>query len=231
MRVFASAALAAMVLAAGSAQAAVSQVTFAGSGMANVFGNPSTINATQQVLLDAFYNVGGAKPFSITFEYDDAAPKAGGQFGATLKSATANGATTLFDGFTAFILTEQASFNPTWDVMHFVLRKTGHGAPTATTEAYFTLVDVQGGLFAGTSALPPGVIDTSIIDSVGTEIRLQNGGFSLFDGGGQTRVSAKLAPAAPPPGPGVPEPSTWALLIAGFLGVGTVLRRRRRAFA
>ena len=32
-------------------------------------------------------------------------------------------------------------------------------------------------------------------------------------------------------GQGVPEPATWAMMIAGFGGVGAVLRRRRSAFA
>jgi PEP-CTERM motif len=32
-----------------------------------------------------------------------------------------------------------------------------------------------------------------------------------------------------PPAGGVPEPATWALLIAGFGGVGAALRRSRAA--
>ncbi|MFN3371869.1 MAG: PEPxxWA-CTERM sorting domain-containing protein [Sphingomonadaceae bacterium] len=36
---------------------------------------------------------------------------------------------------------------------------------------------------------------------------------------------------APPPGGVVPEPATWAMLIAGFGLVGATMRRRRRALA
>lgn len=227
MKVLASAAFAAaLALSASPGQAAVTHVTFSGNGFANQFGNGASINPTQQTLLNAFFNVGGPKPFEVVFAYDDTTAKVGGQFAATLVSASANGATNLFDGFSAFILTEQASFNATWDVMHFVLKKTGHGAPTATTEAYFTLVDRQGGLFASVAALPPGVIDTSIIDSVGVDLRVQNGAYSLFGGGG---VAAAAAPPQGGGGGAVPEPSTWAMIIAGFLGVGATLRRRRLA--
>ena len=226
MKLFASAAVAAaLAMSAVSAQAAVSHITFSGNGFANQTGSGSSINATQQVLLNAFFANGGAKPFEIVFAYDDATAKVGGQFAATLVSAKADGLTNLFDGFSAFILTEQASFNPTWDVMHFVLKKTAHGAPTATTEAYFTIVDRQGGLFANASALPLGVIDTAILDQVGVDLRVQNGAYSLFGGGGVA------AAEAPPSGGLVPEPSTWAMMLTGFLGAGAMLRRRRTALA
>ena len=33
------------------------------------------------------------------------------------------------------------------------------------------------------------------------------------------------------PGPGVPEPASWALMIAGFGMVGTALRRRKAVLA
>jgi hypothetical protein len=32
-----------------------------------------------------------------------------------------------------------------------------------------------------------------------------------------------------PPPPGVPEPATWAMMLMGFFGLGSVVRRRRRA--
>lgn len=47
----------------------------------------------------------------------------------------------------------------------------------------------------------------------------------------QSQVDAfNTNPTAPPPAPGgVPEPSAWTMLIAGFGAAGAMLRRRRRA--
>jgi hypothetical protein len=50
-------------------------------------------------------------------------------------------------------------------------------------------------------------------------------------GGGVILTPAAVPPTGgggnPPPVPGVPEPSTWAMMIVGFLFVGGLLRRRR----
>jgi hypothetical protein len=46
----------------------------------------------------------------------------------------------------------------------------------------------------------------------------------------QPQVDAfNVNPTALPGAPGVPEPSAWAMLIAGFGAAGAMLRRRRRA--
>ena len=37
-----------------------------------------------------------------------------------------------------------------------------------------------------------------------------------------------VTPPPPTPGPGVPEVSTWAMMFAGFSGIGFMMRRRRR---
>jgi hypothetical protein len=38
-------------------------------------------------------------------------------------------------------------------------------------------------------------------------------------------------PNGPPPIASVPEPSTWAMMILGFLGVGALAYRQRKAAA
>jgi hypothetical protein len=48
-----------------------------------------------------------------------------------------------------------------------------------------------------------------------------------IDSFGLDGISFNVAPPPPPPGPGVPEPASWALLIAGFGLVGAAQRRRR----
>jgi hypothetical protein len=49
--------------------------------------------------------------------------------------------------------------------------------------------------------------------------------FALTDGG----ELVYRQPSTPDPGAGVPEPGTWALMILGFAGLGSALRRRARA--
>ncbi|HEY7900156.1 MAG TPA: PEPxxWA-CTERM sorting domain-containing protein [Caulobacteraceae bacterium] len=60
------------------------------------------------------------------------------------------------------------------------------------------------------------------IEVFGTSFECQ-GSFSCFDqGGGNTRFIAEGFAVAP-------EPGEWALMLAGFAGVGAALRRRRPA--
>jgi hypothetical protein len=53
----------------------------------------------------------------------------------------------------------------------------------------------------------------------------------IIPGGGGGGIiltpSSNPPPVNPPPVPGVPEPSTWAMMIMGFLFVGGLLRRRK----
>lgn len=102
------------------------------------------------------------------------------------------------------------------------------------TEATLTFFDTTGGQFQETFAIPANgyfnayAIDGQLIDyfsfsangSIEDVRQVRLGGVGGLDGGGG--------------GAGVvPEPGTWALMILGFGGAGTVLRaqRRRRATA
>lgn len=57
--------------------------------------------------------------------------------------------------------------------------------------------------------------------------------FSTFGGGNQVMVIsgfiAPPPPPPPPPPPGVPEPASWAMMIAGFALAGHALRQSKRA--
>lgn len=216
----------ALTLAAAPAYAAINQVTISNVAMGSQFGSAASINAAQQALLNDFFR----KPFSVTFQYDTASVGVAGVHSVSLVSATANGNSSIFAGFSASLRQSQASFNPTWDVMDFILTRNQHGSAFATTQAYFTLVDAQGGLFTNINTLPSGIINSPpILDQVNGEIRINNGSYSLFGGNGTA-----IGQAAPPPGPGpggVPEPATWAMMLIGFFGLGGLVRRQRRALA
>jgi hypothetical protein len=73
-------------------------------------------------------------------------------------------------------------------------------------------------------ALTVGTADNSIvIDPASYECQ---GSFSCYDlGGGNTRFIESGSAVA------VPEPAAWALLLAGFAGLGGALRARRRTVA
>jgi PEP-CTERM motif len=56
--------------------------------------------------------------------------------------------------------------------------------------------------------------------------------FTTFGSGNALFVIKGFVAPPPPPAPGVPEPATWAMMLAGFGMVGASLRQRRRnAFA
>jgi hypothetical protein len=69
----------------------------------------------------------------------------------------------------------------------------------------------------------PGGVDTygSCPECFGTS-------FDSNMGNDDTIVWAKFAPGAPVPVAGVPEPSTWALMLLGFGAIGAAIRSRHR---
>lgn len=54
-----------------------------------------------------------------------------------------------------------------------------------------------------------------------------NAAGSPYNGCGIGEVIFNSTKAAPPPGGAVPEPGAWALMIMGFLGAGSAIRRQR----
>ncbi len=98
---------------------------------------------------------------------------------------------------------------------------------TGVTSPYF--IDFQPGyqsdlhvVFA--DALTVGTADNPIVTG-GASYECQ-GSFSCFDlGGGNTRFIESGSAVA------VPEPAAWALMLAGFAGLGGTLRARRRGVA
>lgn len=203
-----------VALAASQSQASVNQITFVGPGFSTAAGFAGFNTAAQNLFLDDFFN----RPYSVTFQYNSATPRVGGQFAASVVSATVNGKPNYFAGFSAFVTETQS--NGIWDVMNFVVSKSdGDGPPTHTTQVYFTIVDNEGDLFASTSALP-GLIDPTILNQKNGQVWLNGGGNTLSGGVGSVTTLAV--------GSGVPEPMSWALMILGFSGAGVALRARRR---
>ncbi len=206
----AAATAAAMLCAAFPANAATKYLTFSGNGFAGVnqFSSSLGINSTQQPLLDAFYNVGGPKPFSVTFSYDTAAVPSGGRFAADLVSATANGTPNIFSGFSLYLQLANPFGNV--ETMDFWLTRSNHGATGATTVAQFGLQNFAGTLFDNALSLPTAFGSGN---NVNVSIRTTANGrfFEMFGSGGFG------ASDTPPPGSVVPEPAAWALMIMSFL--------------
>jgi len=100
------------------------------------------------------------------------------------------------------------------------------GKGTAT-EATLTFVDTTGGVFTETFAIPANgffnatTADGQLIDYFSIAA---NGSFEDVR---QTRIGG-VGDINNPGGGLVPEPTSWALMIMGFGGVGALLRGRRR---
>ena len=77
-----------------------------------------------------------------------------------------------------------------------------------------------------TSTIPDTILSIDLTDGLFYADRQQTGAglnFSVPD-------SVLINPTAPP-GPGVPEPAAWALMILGFGATGAAMRRRRTMVA
>ncbi len=71
-----------------------------------------------------------------------------------------------------------------------------------------------------------GIVFDAPVQNVQIRLSIRNAGIDRF---GLDGISFNVAPAPPPPVGGIPEPASWALLIAGFGLTGAAMRRRRVA--
>ncbi|OYU15378.1 MAG: hypothetical protein CFE37_06425 [Alphaproteobacteria bacterium PA4] len=93
-------------------------------------------------------------------------------------------------------------------------------AQFAYLNPYTMPINVSGGI------MYYGIVFDTPVHNVQFQRGINNAGYDYF---GLDGISFNVAPPPPPPGPGVPEPASWALLIAGFGLTGAALRRRRAA--
>lgn len=84
------------------------------------------------------------------------------------------------------------------------------------------VVTWQGASFTG---LAPGDYTYSCGNTCGTSFHWD----TLPGASGSVPIHLTQANITPPPAPGVPEPASWAMLVAGFGLVGASARRRRAA--
>ena len=93
-------------------------------------------------------------------------------------------------------------------------------------------VGAQGGTAFETGGYGAGVGGSVLLDA-GTELDIVVGGAGMFSpigiNGGGGGGSFVWDPTAIPAQPPVPEPSTWAMMLIGFAGLGFAGYRRRRA--
>lgn len=133
-------------------------------------------------------------------------------------------------------------------VSHATLTVTPYGSPVwddvdvygyTASDGAITIADADQGIFLGTMTIAdmlqagPDLDITSFIASssapfVGFNLRThtpQNGADVLGSSQYGTPAQLTVTFAA------VPEPATWAMMIAGFFGVGVMVRRKARALA
>ena len=115
----------------------------------------------------------------------------------------------------------------TFDELEFNLFKAnseGKGQSTIFPTAYFTLFDDLGVQYDFTSVINNGENFFGFVGTLGNTISRVEVSIAGFDGAGfvdMRQVRLEEATAA------IPEPATWAMMLAGFGAMGVAMRRRR----
>ncbi|WP_293451435.1 PEPxxWA-CTERM sorting domain-containing protein [Phenylobacterium sp.] len=198
------AAFAAFTLAASAAQAAPVVYTITGSASGHLDGQ-------------AFSDAG----FTFTLTGDTDQVVAAGTLQTLDPLISAQGVIDGFDGFT--ILTPTALYNDTLTgqvafdtylpgLRNILLWKT-------TTPQDLTTA------FGPVGSNPLVQVIANVIPTTGGDLAFD---IALYDGTAPVTFSSETRGSGGAPG-GVPEPATWALMLVGFGGLGSALRRRRAA--
>jgi hypothetical protein len=143
----------------------------------------------------------------------------------TIETPDFNGAPGL-PASNGYVIVGITLFNYTGAIVEYTIPTTGFYSVAA--------VGAQGGSGFGPGGYGAGVGGVVFLNA-GTELDIVVGGagtanFNTFLNGGGGGGSFAWDPVAIPPQP-VPEPSTWAMILMGFAGMGFVGYRRRDASA
>jgi hypothetical protein len=135
----------------------------------------------------------------------------------TIETPNFNGVVTGASPNNGYVIVGLAVFNYTGTVIEYTIPTTGF--------YYVAAVGAQGGGSEfQTGGYGAGVGGSVLLDT-GTELDIVVGGAGLTNfistlNGGGGGGSFVWDPTAVPPQPGVPEPSTWAMMLLGFAGLG-----------
>ncbi|QIK80019.1 PEP-CTERM sorting domain-containing protein [Sphingomonas piscis] len=153
-------------------------------------------------------------PYDFTFRYDASSTPTSGRYALTLVSGNADGLSN-FSSFTPYLQFAQAG---AYTYLNFVLHR--QESLGESTYAFFALGDNDGSISSG--VLPTAITPTQYdFINASFEVYGRNGAYrNIVDS--QSRGLTQVVS-------GVPEASTWAMMIAGFGAVGFAMRRRNRS--
>jgi len=211
------------------ASAEVVKVRFQGSipGTNSFFGSGSDFNLLnhQKAFIAAMYPAQAGQAgasYDFTFQYDTGAPLGSdGRYAVSLISGNAGGITE-FAGWSPSLYFQQAG-SYTYLILA-VEKKEQFGFNHFLTGAYFAIGDNDGNVQQGVLPSKLNKLDldfiTASFEARGRDQAYRSMVDSVSRGLSQLPVGSGSTP--------VPEPATWAMMIAGFALVGSAVRRGAR---